>query len=114
MTTPRPGLSELDRLLAVLQISNRTQAELAQSVGASQSQVSRILARKIQRPSSTYRRLCAYAFEHDGQSQEAGLSGGDLAGTVIKAWDGSDRHAKLLSGVVQLIGRLGRCQEKCQ
>ena len=107
------SLNEAQRLSAMILAKGQSQSEIAAAVGASQSQISRILAAKITRPTSVYRRLCVYAFSLS-EVQGSEDAGKRLASEALKVWDGSSRHAALLTEVLQVLGQFGRTAEDGQ
>jgi len=92
----------------VLRRLGLTQQDVAQALGASQSQVSRILAGRIERASKLFEALCAYAetLAAGGIPREAVMRNVDLVDALAQTWDGTATHAKVLAaGIRALAGR---------
>lgn len=87
-----------------------SQNDIAIAVGASQSQVSRILSGKSLRRSRTFERICIYAFESldkvQGKNKPPASANQDLITALDAVWDGSDQHAKALAVVIRSLGGL--------
>lgn len=85
-----------------------TQAQIADALGASQSQVSRILSGQPQRKSRLAEEVCLYVerFVDGGISAEAVKKNRDLVEALQSVWDGSAGHAKALSTVIRSLGTL--------
>lgn len=99
--------SRARRAAGILRDRGVTQEQVAAAVGASQSQVSRILAGKGLRRSRLFEEVCLYAERmNGGVTAEAVRSNDDLIEAVRKVWDGSDRHAKALSIVIRSMAGL--------
>ena len=99
------------RALRAAEISRRcgiTQGEIAEAIGASQSQVSRILNGLGLRETRLHEEVCLFV-----ERFEAGVTGEDvrkndeLVDAVRMAWDGSASHAKALSTVIRSLAALG-------
>lgn len=85
-----------------------TQAEIAEAVGASQPQVSRILKAQGLRASRLFEEVCLYV-EHfeGGVTDDAVRANEELIGALKMTWDGSASHAKALSAVIRSLAVLG-------
>lgn len=88
------------------------QNEIALAIGASQSQVSRILSGKSLRRSKTFEKICIYAFESLGKveakTRPSAATNHHLITALDAVWDGSDQHAKALALVIHSLGGLNR------
>lgn len=84
-----------------------TQARIADAVGASQSQVSRILSGQSVRQSRLLEEICLYVERFSvGVTADAVRSNAELVEAVQAAWDGSASHAKALSTVIRSLAAL--------
>ncbi|MBI1887778.1 MAG: hypothetical protein HYS19_05325 [Nitrosomonadales bacterium] len=85
-----------------------TQAEIAEAVGASQPQVSRILKAQGLRASRLFEEVCLYVERLDGGvTADAVRANEELIGALKMTWDGSASHAKALSTVIRSLAVLG-------
>lgn len=82
-----------------------TQSMIAEAVGASQSQVSRVLSGASARRSRLFDQICKYVFsvgvERPSVSQSL-----ELTSAIEDVWDGSTGHAKALALVIRSLGSL--------
>ena len=87
-----------------------TQQELAAASGVHQSQVSRILAGSVKRPSRNIDRLCNYAKSRrrPGRADRRGSAALPqvLAGVLSRVWDGSEEHAHALVDLLEAVDRV--------
>jgi transcriptional regulator with XRE-family HTH domain len=92
-----------------------TQAEIAGDLGASQSQVSRILKGQSIKASRLAEEVCLYIekFEH-GVTAEAVRRNDELVSALTATWDGSAKHARALSTVIRSLCALGPSTTKNQ
>jgi transcriptional regulator with XRE-family HTH domain len=99
--------SRLARAAEICRQHGITQGQIAGALGASQSQVSRILAGKPLRQSRLAEEVCLYLERFDrGVTLQAVRSNEDLIGAVQAAWDGSASHARALSTVIRSLSAL--------
>lgn len=85
------------------------QDEVAEVVGASQAQVSRILAGKIQRWTRLSEEICLYAERLEGGvTRESVCANEDLIEALRMTWNGSAAHAKSLASVIRALALLKR------
>lgn len=85
-----------------------TQAEIANALGASQPQVSRILMGRGLRHSRLYEEVCLYVERlADGVTPEMVRANFDLVSALAETWDGSALHAKALATVIRSLAALG-------
>ena len=82
-----------------------TQAAIAAAVGASQSQVSRVLSGVGTRRSRLFDEVCKYVFLA-GRARPAVSESAELTAALEAVWDGSDSHAKALALVIRSLGAL--------
>lgn len=87
-----------------------SQQEIALALGASQPQVSRILAGKSTRRTRLFEAVCMYAYEAQAKVQKGTKPPARSCSTLLDAldavWDGTDRHAKALAQVIRSLGSL--------
>lgn len=84
-----------------------TQKQAADAIGASQPQVSRILAGHISRPSRLFAEICRYVkTTSEGVTLDAVRENDDLIAALAVTWDGSARHAAALAAVIRGLGAL--------
>lgn len=84
-----------------------TQGEIAIHVGASQSQVSRVLSGRGQRSTRLAEEICLYLERLEGGvSKEAVSRNTELMSALQVAWDGTAAHARALSGVIRSLAAL--------
>jgi predicted transcriptional regulator len=83
------------------------QSEIAQVLGASQPQVSRILSGKGVRGSRLTEEVCLYVERLDvGVTADAVRQHDELIESLRATWDGSNAHAKALSTVIRSLAAL--------
>lgn len=81
-----------------------TQAQIAKAVGASQSQVSRILRGRGQKPSRLLEEVCLFVERFvGGVTADAVRENEELVGAIRDTWDGSAAHAAALSTVIRSL-----------
>jgi len=86
-----------------------TQAEIATAIGASQSQVSRILQGKGPRSSRLCEEVCLYVERLSaGVTAMAVRANDELVNAVAATWDGSASHARALATVIRSLAVLGK------
>ena len=86
-----------------------TQEEIAKAVGASQSQVSRILAGKSKRQATLSEKICIYVYSNRGNiSRQMVEKNSILMDAIASAWDGSTRQAEILAIMIRAAGSLSR------
>ncbi len=93
--------------LAALRIKkfDITQEELSKAIGASQSQVSRILSGRTSASSKLALDLCTYvSLIGGGVSREAVASNDELTDALKDVWDGTPAHARALVTVIRSLG----------
>ncbi len=84
-----------------------TQEEIANGLGASQSQVSRVLSGQTKKYAGLAERVCNYVNSHfQGISRESIASNDDLMGALACVWDGSSQQARLLANLIRAAGAL--------
>lgn len=90
-----------------------TQEQIASAVGASQSQVSRILSGHALRASKLFEEVCLFAERLEGGvTADAVRSNDELVDAVKSAWDGTASHARALSTVIRSLSALKVPTEK--
>ncbi|MFZ2266233.1 MAG: helix-turn-helix domain-containing protein [Azonexus sp.] len=84
-----------------------SQAEVAEIVGASQPQISRILKGNGVRATRLAEEICLYAERLEGGvTTEAVCSNQELINALAETWDGSARHAKAIAVVIRSLRML--------
>ena len=84
-----------------------SQSEVAEVVGASQPQISRILKGDGIRATKLAEEVCLYAEKlQGGVTADAVCSNQELISALADTWDGSARHAKALSVVIRSLRML--------
>jgi transcriptional regulator with XRE-family HTH domain len=105
-------LSEAMAATQAARSAGLSQQDIASALGASQSQVSRILSGKSTRRSRLFDEVCIYAFDAKRQHQSPKKPLADSCPTLLDAidaiWDGTERHAKALAVVIRSLGSLSQ------
>jgi transcriptional regulator with XRE-family HTH domain len=106
MPTPTHA-SRVANAVRICRVRGITQAQIAEALDASQSQVSRILAGRSMKSSRLLEEVCLYVerFE-DGVTTAAVRANDDLVNALQSAWDGSAEHARALSTVIRSLSVL--------
>lgn len=90
-----------------------TQAQIAADLGASQSQVSRILKGLGLRASRLAEEVCLYVEKYEGGvTADSVRSNDELVNALTLTWDGSATHARALSAVIRSLSALGPIHAK--
>jgi predicted transcriptional regulator len=85
-----------------------TQFQIANDLGASQSQVSRILKGQGLKATRLAEEVCLYVEKHaGGVTADSVRSNEDLVSALAMTWDGSATHARALSAVIRSLSVLG-------
>ncbi len=85
-----------------------TQAQIAADLGASQSQVSRILQGQGLRASRLAEEVCLYVEKHEGGvTTDSVKANEELVNALTVTWDGSATHARALASVIRSLSALG-------
>lgn len=91
----------------ICQVHGIAQADIATHVGASQSQVSRILNGGGARASRLFEEVCLFVERFEGGvSANAVRSNRELVEALQVTWDGSASHAKALAAVIRSLAVL--------
>lgn len=97
-----------ERARHICKIRGVTQAQIAADLGASQSQVSRILKGQGLKASRLAEEVCLYAEKFEvGVTADSVRSNDDLVNALTVTWDGSATHARALSAVIRSLSALG-------
>lgn len=83
-----------------------TQTLIAEAVGASQSQVSRVLSGLIKRRSKLHRAVCSYVFSSHLTPDDLGQLPPVLVDALKEVWDGSPGQAEALALVIRSLAAL--------
>lgn len=79
-----------------------TQSQIAEALGASQGQVSRILGGKVRRASRLFQEVCLYVERMDqGVTADTVRENEELINALQDVWNGSAAHAKALAAVIR-------------
>jgi transcriptional regulator with XRE-family HTH domain len=90
-----------------------SQSQIASAVGASQPQVSRILAGRGQRQSRLLEEVCLYVEKFDvGVSTDAVRANEELIEALSTIWDGSASHARAVACVIRSLAALKPVQQQ--
>jgi predicted transcriptional regulator len=89
-----------------------TQTQIADAIGASQPQVSRILQGKGQGHARLFEEVCLYVERLDhGVTDEAVKANQELISAIRETWDGSTFHAKALATIIRSLNVLSPYKE---
>jgi transcriptional regulator with XRE-family HTH domain len=95
------------RAASIFREQGISQAEVAEIVGASQPQISRILKGDGIRATKLAEEVCLYAEKlQGGVTADAVCSNQELISALADTWDGSAGHAKALSVVIRSLRML--------
>ena len=84
-----------------------SQNDVANFVGASQGQISRILSGGVQRSSRLFEEVCLYAERLGGGiTTDAVIANEELVKALAETWDGSAAHSKALAIVIRSLAAL--------
>lgn len=105
----KPDLkARTERARHICKVRGLTQAQIATDLGASQSQVSRILQGQGLRGSRLAEEVCLYVEKHEGGVTPDSVKGNnDLVNALTVTWDGSATHARALAAVIRSLSALG-------
>lgn len=96
--------SRVLRAAAIFREQGISQSEVAEIVGASQPQISRILKGEGIRATKLAEEVCLYAEKLEGGvTVEAVCSNQELISALAETWDGSAGHAKALAVVIRSL-----------
>lgn len=85
-----------------------TQTQIADDLGVSQSQVSRILKGQGLRASRLAEEVCLYVEKYEGGvTADSVRSNDELINALVLTWDGSATHARGLAAVIRSLSALG-------
>lgn len=97
-----------ERARRVCKMRGITQAQIAADLGASQSQVSRILKGQGLKYSRLAEEVCLYVEKFEGGvTADSVRSNDELVNALTVTWDGSATHARALSAVIRSLSALG-------
>lgn len=106
------------RALAAQQMAKRlrlSQQQIADAVGASQSQVSRVLRGQGVRDSRLFLAVCIYVeMQSVGVTKDAVLENTELIEALTTTWNGTLAHAQALAAVIRSLGALSLATEAPQ
>lgn len=102
-----------ERARHICKMRGLTQAQIAADLGASQSQVSRILKGQGLKASRLAEEVCLYVEKFEGGVTADSVKGNDdLVSALVVTWDGSATHARALSAVIRSLSALGPLHSK--
>lgn len=102
-----------ERARSICKTHGVTQAQIANDLGASQSQVSRILKGQGLRASRLAEEVCLYVEKLEGGVTASSVRDNDeLVNALVVTWDGSAMHARALSSVIRSLCALGPSNSK--
>jgi transcriptional regulator with XRE-family HTH domain len=97
-----------ERARRVCKMRGITQAQIAADLGASQSQVSRILKGQGLKSSRLAEEVCLYVEKFEGGvTADSVRDNVELVNALAFTWDGSAAHARALSIVIRSLSGLG-------
>ena len=100
--------ARLLRVQNICKVRGITQAQIAASLGGSQSQVSRILKGQGVKSSRFAEEVCLYVERFEGGvTSELVVKNEELISALKDTWDGSTNHARSLSTVIRSLSALG-------
>ncbi len=85
-----------------------SQEAIAGAIGASQSQVSRVLSGNSRRRSRLFDAVCKYVSSHATERRGSAsiMESPELVAAVESVWDGSPTHAQALASVIRSLAAL--------
>lgn len=84
-----------------------TQSAIADAIGVSQSQVSRVFSGYITRRTKLLEKLCVYASSQLHLEKQPNVRrNAELMAALSEVWDGSDAHARALAQVIRSLATL--------
>lgn len=95
---------EVAAVLGVAKARHITQVEIAKSIGASQSQVSRVLSGTSNKRSKLFDKICNYV--HSATtivSIDSVRRNEELMAALAATWDGTPKHSEALATVIRSL-----------
>ncbi len=89
-----------------------TQKAISEALGASQSQISRVLSGHSRRRSKLLARTCEYVFSQSASGSPQPQDSAALMAALAATWDGSPQHADALALVIRSLGSLTPVRER--
>ncbi len=100
--------ARLERARHICKAHGITQDQIAVDLGASQSQISRILKGQGQKASRLVEEVCLYVEKYEGGvTADSVRCNDELVNALTMTWDGSATHARALSAVIRSLSALG-------
>lgn len=82
-----------------------SQSQLASAINSDQSQISRVLAGKIKRPTRVFQELCIYVLKGNQGIDPCLVRESEvLVNALASVWDGTSSHASALANVIKALG----------
>ena len=98
------NFNEMTVVRDIAKAQHIAQREIADAVGTSQSQVSRVLSGQSSRHSRLSHEICKYVYEvAQGVSIENVRRNEELMSALATTWDGSPKHAAALAAVIRSL-----------
>lgn len=94
----------LRRIESAMVANDLNQLALSKAVGIPQSTLSRALSQPV-KVTKTHRKICKY-FGIPIPQDENGSGAESLRKAVLDAWDGTDRHAQALAGLLRAAAHI--------
>ena len=105
---------EARRLADRVKALGLTQEIIANAVGASQSQVSRVLSGSAVRRSHLFEEICVYVENAaSGVSPERVCQNDEIVSAVASVWDGTAHQARVLADIIRSLGGLTLRSSEC-
>lgn len=84
-----------------------TQAEIANAIGVSQSQVSQVLSGHIKHHTKLLEKLCIYANKQMPPIEKPDMrTNSELMSALTEVWDRTEDHAQALAQVIRSLAQL--------
>jgi len=101
------GFQDLDLAISLAKKSKLTQESIANALGVSQSQISRIFSRKTSERSKLASEICIYVSNVVKSPPSEAVAGNfELMEAISSVWDGTPSHARALASVIRSLGLL--------
>lgn len=101
---PRGDQVDVARAIQLARRHGLTQAVIADAVGASQSQVSRVLSGQTSAHSKLAKDICIYVLGASAPKTQSAVSANEeLMAALADVWDGTPAHARALATVIRSL-----------
>ena len=96
-----------EELRSLIKQSQLLQSEIAEGVGLSQGQISRLIAGRFKRPGKAYNDLCIYVLNNMPKVQHGNVGANtEIMEAIASVWDGSPEQASAIAKVIRSLGSL--------